>query len=91
MTRSPAVLDDGQVLALFQLRSAERVVLLGGEVEIDEWKCLAELIGSAFDDFNEIMIIVILERSCDDIDSYCVPASSPPRFETASLPSCHIS
>jgi hypothetical protein len=24
-----------------------------GEIEIEEWKCLAELIETAFDDFNE--------------------------------------
>ena len=27
-----------------------------GEIEIEEWKCLAELIDNAFDDFNKIMI-----------------------------------
>ena len=65
-----------------------------GEVEIEEWKCLAELIDDSFDDFNEIMIFVILERSSDDIDSHCVPVVSraaQPCFETAPLPSCHIS
>jgi hypothetical protein len=32
-----------------------------GEIEIEEWKCLAELIDNSFDDFNEIMISIILE------------------------------
>jgi hypothetical protein len=27
-----------------------------GEIEIEEWKCLAELIDTAFDDFNESML-----------------------------------
>ena len=34
-----------------------------GESEIEEWKCLAELIGNAFDDFNESMIFIILEAA----------------------------
>jgi hypothetical protein len=32
-----------------------------GEIEIEEWKCLAELIDNSFDDFNESMIFIILE------------------------------
>ena len=32
-----------------------------GEIEIEEWKYLAELIDNAFDDFNESMIFIILE------------------------------
>jgi hypothetical protein len=32
-----------------------------GEIEIEEWKCLAELIDNAFDDFDESMIFIILE------------------------------
>lgn len=31
------------------------------EIEIEEWKCLAELIENAFDDFNKIMICIMLE------------------------------
>jgi hypothetical protein len=27
-----------------------------GEIEIEEWRCLAELIDTAFDDFNESMV-----------------------------------
>jgi len=34
-----------------------------GEIEIEEWKCLAELIDNSFDDFNEIMIFIILEAA----------------------------
>jgi hypothetical protein len=34
-----------------------------GEIEIEEWKCLAELIGRAFGDFNKIMIFIILEAA----------------------------
>jgi hypothetical protein len=30
-----------------------------GEVEIEEWKCLAELIDTAFDDFNESIVFII--------------------------------
>jgi hypothetical protein len=33
------------------------------EIEIEEWKGLAELIENAFDDFNEIMIFIILEAA----------------------------
>jgi hypothetical protein len=33
-----------------------------GEIEIEEWKCLAELIDNAFDDFNESVIFIILEE-----------------------------
>ena len=32
-----------------------------GEIGIEEWKCLAELIDNAFDDFNESMIFIFLE------------------------------
>jgi hypothetical protein len=31
------------------------------EIEIEEWKCLAELIDTAFDDFNESIVFIILE------------------------------
>jgi len=31
-----------------------------GEIEIEEWKCLAELIDNAFDDFNESIVFIIL-------------------------------
>jgi hypothetical protein len=34
-----------------------------GEIEIEGWKCLAELIDNAFDDFNKIMIFIILEAA----------------------------
>ena len=64
--------------AKVQITPSARILRMLGEVEIEEWKCLAELIDNAFDDFNEIMIFVILERSGDDIDSHCVPASSLP-------------
>ena len=30
-----------------------------GESEIEEWKCLAELIDTAIDDFNESMVFII--------------------------------
>ena len=33
------------------------------EIEIEEWKFLAELIDNAFDDFSEIMIFIILEAA----------------------------
>ncbi len=33
------------------------------EIEIEEWKCLAELIDNTFDDFNKIMIFIILEAA----------------------------
>lgn len=56
-----------------------------GEIEIEEWKCLAELIDNSFDDFNEIMTFHYFSgRPRDDVDSRCAPTSPP-------LPSCHIS
>jgi len=30
-----------------------------GEIEIEEWKCLAELIDTAFDDFNKSIVFII--------------------------------
>jgi hypothetical protein len=39
-----------------QITPSARILRMLGEVETEEWKCLAELIGNAFDDFNEIMI-----------------------------------
>jgi hypothetical protein len=30
-----------------------------GEIEIEEWKCLAGLIATAFDDCNESMVFII--------------------------------
>jgi hypothetical protein len=30
-----------------------------GEIEIEEWKCLAELIDTTFDDFNESIVFII--------------------------------
>jgi hypothetical protein len=30
-----------------------------GEIEIDEWKRLAELIDTAFDDFNKSIVFII--------------------------------
>ena len=34
-------------------RPSARILRVPGEIEIEEWKCLAELIDTAFDDFNE--------------------------------------
>jgi hypothetical protein len=34
-----------------------------GEIEIEEWKCLAELIDTAFDDLNESMVFHYLEAA----------------------------
>jgi hypothetical protein len=91
-----------------------------GEIEIEEWKCLAELIDNSFDDFNEIMISIILEAGRATmsilavrqhrlrpgfnafaispllwprapVGAAVVSRTAQPCFETASLPSCHIS
>ena len=40
-----------------------RILRVPGEIEIEEWKCLAELIDTAFDDFNESMVFIILEAA----------------------------
>ena len=66
-------------------RPSARILRVPGEIEIEEWKCLAELIDTAFDDFNKIMIFIILEAGPrDDVDSHCAPASPPP---ASSMPS----
>jgi hypothetical protein len=39
------------------------------EIEIEEWKCLAELIDNAFDDFNKIMIFIILASAPSSMPS----------------------
>lgn len=33
-----------------------RILRMLGEIEFDEWQCLAELVDNAFDDFTEIMV-----------------------------------
>ena len=40
-------------------RPSARILRVPGEIEIEEWKCLAELIDTAFDDFNESMVFII--------------------------------
>ena len=65
-----------------------------GEIEIEEWKCLAELIDNAFDDFNKIMIFIILEAAVGRVPSVgaaVVSRTAQPCSETAPLPRCHIS
>ncbi|MGW6404960.1 hypothetical protein [Streptomyces sp. NPDC055134] len=50
------------------------------------WKCLAELIENAFDDFNEIMIFIILEaaaRRCRF--ALCVNIASAPSLMPSPL------
>ncbi|WP_268239956.1 hypothetical protein [Streptomyces fuscichromogenes] len=34
-----------------------------GEIEVEQWMCLAELIANSFGDFNEIMVFVISEAA----------------------------
>ena len=56
------------------------------EIEIEEWKCLAELIENAFDDFNEIMVFIILEaaaRRCRF--SLCVNIASAPELNAFAI------
>ncbi|MBV8931995.1 MAG: ATP-binding protein [Kutzneria sp.] len=38
-----------------QITPSARILRMLGEIEIEEWKCLAELIDNAFDDFNGII------------------------------------
>jgi hypothetical protein len=55
-------------------------------IEIEEWKCLAELIDNAFVDFNEIMIFIILEaagRRCRF--SLCASIASAPSLMPSPL------
>jgi hypothetical protein len=49
-----------------------------GEIEIEEWMCLAELIDNAFDGFGEIMICIILEAVARRCRLSLWPASSLP-------------
>jgi hypothetical protein len=57
-----------------------------GEIETEEWKCLAELIGNAFDDFNESMVFNILEaaaRRCRF--SLCASIASAPELNAFAI------
>jgi hypothetical protein len=57
-----------------------------GEIEIEEWKCLAELIDTAFDDFNESMVFIILEaaaRRCGF--SLCASIASAPELNAFAI------
>jgi hypothetical protein len=57
-----------------------------GEIEIEEWKCLAELIDTAFDDFNESMVFIILEaaaRRCRF--SLCASIASAPELNAFAI------
>ncbi len=56
------------------------------EIEIEEWKFLAELIDNAFDDFSEIMIFIILEaaaRRCRF--SLCANIASAPELNAFAI------
>ena len=57
-----------------------------GEIEIEEWKCLAELIDMAFDDFNESMVFIISEaaaRRCRF--SLCASIASAPELNAFAI------
>jgi hypothetical protein len=57
-----------------------------GEIEIEEWKCLAELIDTAFDDFNESIVFIILEaaaRRCRF--SLCASIASAPELNAFAI------
>jgi hypothetical protein len=57
-----------------------------GEIEIEGWKCLAELIDTAFDDFNESMVFIILEaaaRRCRF--SLCASIASAPELNAFAI------
>jgi hypothetical protein len=47
-------------------RPSARILRVPGEIEIEEWKCLSELIDTAFDDFNEhgFIILELAARRC---------------------------
>jgi hypothetical protein len=53
---TPGLSMPSQTLFRFVLRPSARILRVPGEIEIEEWKCLAELIDTAFDDFNESMV-----------------------------------
>ena len=57
-----------------------------GEIEIEEWKCLAELIDTAFDDSDESMALIILEaaaRRCRF--SLCASIASAPELNAFAI------
>jgi hypothetical protein len=57
-----------------------------GEIEIEEWKCLAELIDTAFDDFDESTVLIILEagaRRCRF--SLCAGIASAPELNAFAI------
>jgi hypothetical protein len=69
-----------------QITPSARILRMLGEIEIEEWKCLAELIDNAFDDFNESMIFIILEaaaRRCRF--SLCANIASAPELNAFAI------
>ena len=56
---TPGLSMPSQTMFRFVLPSIRADSPRAGEFEIDGWKCLAELIDTAFDDFNESMVFVI--------------------------------
>ena len=53
---TPSLSMPSQTLFRFVWRPYARILSVPGEIEIEEWKCLAELIDTAFDDFNESIV-----------------------------------
>src|ERR1700722_19931878 len=49
---TPSLSMPSQTLFRFVWRPYARILRVPGEIEIEEWKCLAELIDTAFDDFT---------------------------------------
>lgn len=47
------------------------------QIEIEEWKCLVELIVNSFDAFNETLIPSCWKQPRDNVDSHCAPTSPP--------------
>jgi hypothetical protein len=56
---TPGLSRPSQTLFDSCCRPSARILRMPGEIEIEEWKCLTELIDNAFGDFNKIMIFVI--------------------------------
>jgi hypothetical protein len=56
---TPGLSMPSPTLFRFVLPSIRADSPVPGEIEIDEWKCLAELIDTTFDDFNESIVFII--------------------------------
>jgi hypothetical protein len=83
---TPGLFRPSHTLFRFMLPPSARILRMPGEIETEEWKCLAELIDNAFDDFNESMVFIILDaaaRRCRF--SLCASIASAPELNAFAI------